>query len=273
MYTIQDVNDSRQVLNEQAVLRSLEANLAMIEFNMRGEVIWVNEHFAQAVGYRANEMVGMAHRNFCTSEYRNSSAYNKLWRELRQGSKFQQKIQRVGKKGNLLWLEATYLPVLDEKGKATAVLKIATDITDRENKTLEVLEQLNQMSMNLGDLVVSQSQKNMEALQSLGNETQLLSEMSKTIQFIASQTNLLSLNAAIESAKAGEHGRGFSVIADEVRKLARKSEDAIKKANSNIENITNEVLRVSHITESLQRIVEETQVKINHTMKDFETIQ
>ncbi|MGE7693788.1 methyl-accepting chemotaxis protein [Lysinibacillus sp. NPDC094177] len=129
------------------------------------------------------------------------------------------------------------------------------------------------MSTELGNLVVSKSNENILTLQSLKENTKLISEVSKTIRYIASQTNLLALNAAIEAARAGEHGLGFSVVANEVRKLANNSDESIKNVNSYVEHITNEVTKVSDITENLQRLVEETQLKINNITDEFKNME
>lgn len=267
------INSTSQVLDQTAVLSALEINLAMIEFNLHGNVIWVNETFARTLGYKVSEMKNLHHGQFCTIEFKNSNAYADLWRNLQRGLKFQEKIQRIGKKGNLLWLEATYIPIHDEDGKVNAVLKIATDVTEREYKGEEIVSGLNNMSNELGDIVVSRSKENMQALEALREQTRRVSEFSKTIRYISSQTNLLALNAAIEAARAGEFGRGFAVVADEVRKLATNAENAIKDVNHNVENITNEVSKVSKITENLQMTVEETRVKINKAMDDFRELK
>lgn len=270
--TMVNINTSTQVLDEKAVLYALETSLAMIEFNLNKEVIWVNGNFAKALGYTTNEVKNMSHRQFCTEKFKNSKEYEELWGNLRKGLKFQEKIERIGKGGSLVWLEATYLPILNEEGKVDSVLKIATDITERENKTLKIMSELKNMPEELVNLVVTNSREKMEALQKLKQQTDLISEVSKLIRNISAQTNMLALNAAIEAARAGEHGRGFKVVADEVRKLAGNVSDSINQVNNNVENIIYEVGRVNEITESLQVLIEETQVKFKKTIEEFENL-
>jgi len=263
---------STQVLDQTMILAGLESNLAMIEFNLDKEVIWVNEHFAQALGYTISEMENMVHRQFCPHNFVNSREYNQLWDNLKKGIKFQEKIQRVGKKGDLIWLEATYIPIKNEQGVVDAVLKIATDITTREIQTREVVSHLKNLSIDLGSKVDINSQENMKALQSLKEQINLVSEVAQMIKDISSQTNILSLNAAIEAARVGEHGRGFAVVAEEVRRLASNVDGAIKKINLNVESITNGVTIVSNVTEKLQREVINNQIEISKTMEHFENI-
>ncbi|WP_442854533.1 methyl-accepting chemotaxis protein [Bacillus sp. SJS] len=126
------------------------------------------------------------------------------------------------------------------------------------------------MPEELADLVVANTKESIQAVQALQNQTDLISQTSKTISHISSQTNMVALNAAIEAARVGEQGKGFKVVADEIRRLSTNVDEAIDKVNSNVENITKEAQKVSSITNSLQTIIKETQIKFSATITEFE---
>ena len=265
-------NEGMEGLDGHAILSALETNLAIIEFNLDKQVTWVNENFARTLGYSISEMKNMSHRQFCTAEFQRSNEYEQLWGNLRKGIKFQEKIERIGKRGNLIWLEATYIPVLNAEGQVKSVLKIATDITEREQKTMQIITKLKAMPEEILQMVSNNSLEKVESLRYLKEHIDLITEVSKQIRNISRETNVLALNAAIEAARAGEHGKGFKVVADEVRKLSGHVSDSINQVNHNVENIVLEVDKVNEITENLQCFIEERQFTFKKTIEEFEGI-
>ncbi|NMB54078.1 MAG: HAMP domain-containing protein [Leptolinea sp.] len=108
-------------------------------------------------------------------------------------------------------------------------------------------------SMRRIQVIVRESSQKM---QEMGEQTRQIETMLAAITDIASQTNLLSLNAAIEAARAGEHGKGFSIVADEVRKLADKSSTAAKEISTLIARIEKSASEASTAMQNSQKEVE-----------------
>ncbi|WP_432359957.1 methyl-accepting chemotaxis protein [Sporosarcina sp. UB5] len=280
----------RQVVEQVTddhVVKALEKNLAIIRFDMDRKIAYVNDIFANAMGYTKDEMIGVRHEDLCFAEYANSVEYSKFWRELQNGRSQQEKIERKNKSGEKVWLEATYMPVFSNDGrKVIGISKVATNITKRQSSITSVVEELRQMAEGLTEradvgmerskelLVIIEdiakiSNDNTKTLENLELHAESIQHIVKTIRDIASQTNLLALNAAIEAARAGEHGRGFDVVAKEVRKLSGNVEQSIVEVREGVEAITTEIRNISQGTTLAQENVERCQQRIEVAMEDF----
>ena len=278
-------------VTDELVMNAIKNNLAIIRFDMNRKVAYVNDLFAQTLDYTIEELYEKSHEEFCFPAFAKSTDYEKFWRNLLSGKSFQDKVERMDASGNRVWLEATYMPVFAEgtRRKVIGVLKIATDITNRQNSIVQVADDLKQMSAELFNRsevgitrseelgvtikrIAADSQGNLDNLVGLHNQTDSIKGIVKTIRQIASQTNLLALNAAIEAARAGEFGRGFEVVAKEVRKLSVQVEQSISEVKENIEGIVREI---EQVTENITRVsdnVEKTHQQIHLAIQDFAEI-
>ncbi|MEK5398787.1 chemotaxis protein [Paenibacillus sp. VTT E-133280] len=279
-----------QGVTDELVVRSLEKNLAIIRFDLNRRVAYVNEVFASSMGYSKEEMYGMHHKEFCFSHFVNSPGYELFWQDLFLGKSFQDKIERMDAKGNAVWLEATYMPVFDENNEQViGVSKIAANITERQNNMSVVVQRMQEMSDNLNQRAEKGIERSQELLRSVDKiaevsieNTQTLANLEKqavsiqgivqTIRNIASQTQLLALNAAIEAAHAGEFGRGFDVVAKEVRKLSSMVQDSIIQVKDSVDAITLEIEKISKGTNQVQENIEDSQQQIQIALDDFKNI-
>jgi len=111
-----------------------------------------------------------------------------------------------------------------------------------------------------------------EKIQGLGTELSKISEITDVIKSISDQTNLLALNAAIESARAGESGRGFSVVAEEIRKLAEQSKISSLSISDLISNISNDSVIVVKTSEEMNNKLNSQMQVIDKSMSSFKDI-
>ncbi len=117
----------------EAISEALNRSQAVIEFTPTGEIITCNENFLSTVGYSLNEVKGMHHSMFCTPDYVKTAEYPMFWKKLARGEFQSGEFLRSAKGGREIWLQATYNPILDKNGKATKVIKFASDITEQKN--------------------------------------------------------------------------------------------------------------------------------------------
>ncbi|MFC7704791.1 methyl-accepting chemotaxis protein [Plastorhodobacter daqingensis] len=139
--------------NARAVLAGLKRSQAVISFRPDGTIIAANENFLSAVGYSLTEIQGRHHSMFVDPAWRDSAEYAAFWQRLGAGNHDAGQYLRLAKGGRKIWIEASYIPVLDARGKVVQVVKFATDITARTMRLADLEGQV--AALNKSQAVIS----------------------------------------------------------------------------------------------------------------------
>ena len=276
----------------QAKVAAIDLGQAVIEFDLEGKVIVANRNFLAAMGYTLREVQGQHHSMFCTTDYTQSAEYREFWLKLGEGELISGRFHRTGKFGRDVWIQATYNPILDINGKVMKVVKYAYDVTRDVQLEKRIAAKSDEMSAGVHSLVQSIAEvaensgtaarmaeeassvahvgneaikKSINAIGAIQTSSTRVAEIVRVIGEIANQTNLLAFNAAIEAARAGQHGVGFSVVASEVRKLAERSSQAALEISKLIDESAGHVSNGSEVSKEAAKSFEAIMSSVGRT--------
>ena len=122
----------QQIIEMQGQIDAINRSQAVIEFNLDGTIITANDNFLGAMGYSLEEVQGHHHSLFVDADYKNSTEYQRFWEQLRTGQFSSGEYQRFAKGGKEVWIQASYNPIFDGRGKPYKVIKYASDITQQK---------------------------------------------------------------------------------------------------------------------------------------------
>ncbi|QCO18231.1 PAS domain S-box protein (plasmid) [Azospirillum brasilense] len=136
VYAMDITAGKRRSADQEGQIAAVNKSQAVIEFDIDGNVLTANANFLATMGYRLDEITGRHHAIFVAPEERNSDGYHRFWDALRRGEHQTTEFRRLRKDGGDVWIQASYNPVFDPRGRLVKVVKFATDITERVKERL-----------------------------------------------------------------------------------------------------------------------------------------
>jgi methyl-accepting chemotaxis protein len=234
---------------------------AVIEFDIHGCVLVANENFLKVMGYTLEDIQGEHHRMFCEPDYTNSLEYKKFWQKLNRGEFDCGRYKRIGNNGKIIWIQATYNPILDLNGKPYKVVKFASDVTEQvelEHSTKVKAESDSRKVDSLltsvakaaqGDLSCTIVSEGAEPLDELGRGIgKMIADLRGVIgNVVTSASGFAQASLAIAERSSG--------VATGTQALGA----TVEEMNASIDGLTNSINSIAENTSSADSLAKATQ--------------
>ncbi|MFK3780568.1 methyl-accepting chemotaxis protein [Agrobacterium sp. NPDC089420] len=268
----------RRSAEDNGKLAALSRAQAMIEFSPDGTILSANENFLEAMGYSAQEIIGKNHSMFCEPSYARSVEYRTFWEELRTGRFSTGQFMRLGKDGRRIFIQASYNPILDDRGQVFKVVKFAFDVSDRVHAVEELgaaLERLSQCNIRItldkpfvGEFEglrrdfnksIAEFQKTLEnVLGQTGDLTRSSQEVSEASVNLAERSReqavaLEETSAALEEITATVHSSTENM--KETRKLVQSARASTVASTEVVERTVDAMQRIETASREISQII------------------
>ncbi len=239
------------------------------QFRLDGTLVWMNLAYAAQHGRTRAELVGTRFLDLIDSASRTAVAHN--LRQLagltpQNPSTVTEHSVRAADVGER-WQQWVDRAIFDQGGAINSIVSIGRDVTERhdQGRTIDaqaarLLDQASSLSMLTNDArsggLMGRLDEAVALVDELNGRLADIKAMSQTIGRVSGQTNLLALNATIEAARAGQHGKGFSVVAGEVKTLAGETKASVDAIDQLARQLTNDVDRLAQVISAVNSVSE-----------------
>ncbi|MFG1420999.1 methyl-accepting chemotaxis protein [Roseixanthobacter liquoris] len=224
-------------------IEAISKSQAIVQFALDGTILTANQNFLEAMGYRLEEIVGKHHSMFVEPADRATPEYAALWASLARGEFRSAEYRRIGKNGKIVWIQASYNPILDASGRPFKVVKFATDVTAQVDERLRREGLRSRIDADLESISTAISETNDQATIAAAASTQT----SNNVQAVA--TGAEQLAASVRD------------IGSRVAEAHRMSAQAVQHSETTtgiVSGLVGAVQKIGEVTRIITTIAEQT---------------
>lgn len=237
-------------LDMEAKITAIGRAMAVIEFDLDGNILDANANFLKSFGYTIDEIRGRHHRTLVLPSYAESSEYGELWQKLRRGDLVSGEFTRVGRDGRNVYIQASYNPVLDLQGKPIKVVKYATDVT-REVETRiavgQVASELSGASQRLNGVAESLASASQESVHQATTGAASSEEVSAGIYSVAGASEEMAASI-----------REIAENASQAATMATRAVTVTNATNQIIDKLGESSQQIGEVSEVITAIAQQT---------------
>lgn len=234
-------------IDYQGQLEAIGRSNAVIEFNMDGTIITANDNFLKTLGYSLGEIKGKHHRMFVSEEYSRGHEYRSFWDMLNRGEFFVGTYTRINKRGQEIYIQASYNPIKNSEGKPYKVVKYALDMTE----VIRVIKGMAKGDLSQRcDTFVDNNGLTAEVNRTLDNLTAVLANISQGSSVVAKSSDLLQ-------KKADDMKRNTNEVASAISQMAKGAQDQASKTDES-SKLINHVMTSSNDMEKKANFINKT---------------
>lgn len=224
-------------------INAIGKSQAVISFELDGTILDANRNFLDAVGYSLEEVQGKHHSMFVEAQEKASAEYRRFWDALARGEYQSAEYRRIGKGGKEIWIQASYNPIFDFRGRPFKVVKYATDVTRSVQERKRKAEVQAAIDVDLGLITEAITRTNDQASSAAASSTQTY----ENVQAVASAAEELV-------ASFGEIGRRVH----EASEVARKAFDQSEMVSQLVKGLADAGMRIGQVVELINSIASQT---------------
>lgn len=239
-----DITEARnRAIEDRGKLDALSRAQAIVEFSPTGEILTANENFLRMLDYTMSEVIGRHHSMFCEQSYVHSPAYEQFWKGLSDGRFTVDQFTRIGKGGKPVYIQASYNPICDDKGRVIKVVKFATDVSPRVEMVKKLGAGLARLSESNIRLTLDEPfTSEFEPLRQDFNVA--IGAFQETLMGVLTQTNAVNGNS-----------QDMHEAADQLSQRARQQAASLEQASAALEEVTATVRSSTSNTEDTRKLV------------------